>query len=132
MKFSLLLTFICLFSVSVNFAQTKKKNTKKEQAEYSNSYSPYTPSNEKSTISKKTVKKKKKKTSFRASYNKSLEQKKEDFQDLMVANAKKRKKEAKLSKKPQYSDPSYFGHKRKPKKRPVGKRKLCKECGIVH
>jgi hypothetical protein len=33
---------------------------------------------------------------------------------------------------PQYADKMYFGHKRPPKKRPVGKRKLCKECGIVH
>ncbi|EMR02332.1 hypothetical protein [Cesiribacter andamanensis] len=48
------------------------------------------------------------------------------------ANAKRREKEAKLAEKPQYSDPSYFGHKKKPKKRAVGKRKLCKECGIVH
>lgn len=46
--------------------------------------------------------------------------------------AKRKEKEAKMAEKPQYSDPSYFGHKKKPKKRPVGKRKLCKECGIVH
>ncbi|MCC5921612.1 MAG: hypothetical protein LAT68_14425 [Cyclobacteriaceae bacterium] len=45
---------------------------------------------------------------------------------------KKRKKEAKMAKKPQYSDPTYLGHKRKPKKRPPGKRKFCKECGMVH
>lgn len=53
-------------------------------------------------------------------------------QDRMEANAKRYKKEAKMAEKPQYSDPSYFGHKKKPKKRPVGKRKFCKECGIVH
>jgi len=35
-------------------------------------------------------------------------------------------------KKPQYSDPTYFGHKKKPKKRPPGKKKFCKECGIYH
>lgn len=55
-----------------------------------------------------------------------------EFEDRVEANAKRRKKEAKLAEKPQYSDPSYFGHKKKPKKRPVGKRKFCKECGIVH
>ncbi len=44
---------------------------------------------------------------------------------------KNRKKAADLDK-PQYSDPMYFGHKRKPKKRPPGKRKLCKECGLTH
>jgi hypothetical protein len=61
-----------------------------------------------------------------------LDQKKKEFDKRMVANLKRYKKEARLSKKPQYSDPSYFGHKRKPKKRPVRRRKLCKECLIVH
>lgn len=56
----------------------------------------------------------------------------EEYEDRMEANAKRYKKEAKLAEKPQYSDPSYFGHKKKPKKRPVGKRKFCKECKIVH
>ena len=55
-----------------------------------------------------------------------------EFEDRMEENAKRRKKEAKLAEKPQYSDPTYFGHKKKPKKRPVGKRKFCNECGIVH
>lgn len=55
-----------------------------------------------------------------------------ESQERMEANAKRYKKEAKMAEKPQYSDPSYFGHKKKPKKRPVGKRKFCKECGIVH
>lgn len=55
-----------------------------------------------------------------------------EYEDRMKSNAKKYKKMARLMKKPQYSDPSYFGHKHKPKKRPLDKRKLCKECGIVH
>ena len=55
-----------------------------------------------------------------------------EYEERMIANAKKYKKIARLMKKPQYSDPSYFGHKRKPKKRAVGKRKYCKECEIVH
>lgn len=55
-----------------------------------------------------------------------------EAEERQEANAKRREKEAKLAEKPQYSDPSYFGHKKKPKKRPVGKRKMCKECGIVH
>jgi len=50
----------------------------------------------------------------------------------MKTNVRKHKVIARKMKKPQYSDPSYFGHKRKPKKRPVGKRKFCKECEIVH
>lgn len=55
-----------------------------------------------------------------------------EYQDRMKANLKKYKVMTKEMAKPQYSDPSYFGHKRKPKKRAVGKRKFCKECEIVH
>ena len=55
-----------------------------------------------------------------------------EYEERMIANVKKYKIMARKMKKPQYSDPSYFGHKRKPKKRPVGKRKYCKECEIVH
>lgn len=62
----------------------------------------------------------------------TAEQAREAYEERMEENAKRYKKEAKLAEKPQYSDPSYFGHKRKPKKRKLSKRKLCKECGIVH
>lgn len=62
----------------------------------------------------------------------SHEQKVKEFEARMKANARRDAKIAKEKQKPQYSDPSYFGHKKKPKKRPVGKRKFCKECGIVH
>lgn len=40
--------------------------------------------------------------------------------------------EARKADKPQYTNPLYFGHKKPPKKRKVGKKKFCKECGIVH
>lgn len=56
----------------------------------------------------------------------------QNYQQRMKKNAKKYNKIDRIKDKPQYSDPTYFGHKRKPKKRPVGKRKFCKECGIVH
>ena len=55
-----------------------------------------------------------------------------EYEQRMNANVRKYRIMARKMKKPQYSDPSYFGHKRKPKKRPVGKRKYCKECEIVH
>jgi hypothetical protein len=45
---------------------------------------------------------------------------------------KTRRKNEKMLDKPQYSDPSYFGHKRPPKKRPPHKMKFCKECGLRH
>ncbi|MEM9324754.1 MAG: hypothetical protein AAGA85_03825 [Bacteroidota bacterium] len=46
--------------------------------------------------------------------------------------AKDNKKEAKILEKPQYSDPTYFGHKKPPKKRPAHKMKYCKVCQIRH
>ncbi len=55
-----------------------------------------------------------------------------EFEQRMKDNKKRNKKEARLAQKPQYSDPSYFGHKKPPKKRPPGKKKFCKECHIVH
>ena len=56
----------------------------------------------------------------------------DEYEKRMKANVHKYKVMARKMQKPQYSDPSYFGHKRKPKKRPPGKRKYCNECGIVH
>ena len=55
-----------------------------------------------------------------------------EYEQRMKDNAKEAKKKAKEMKKPQYSDPTYFGHKRKPKKRPPHKMKYCEECGIRH
>lgn len=120
------LIFLCL-SCLTGFAQ-KKKKTKSIEGK-SNSFAPYAPSEEKTE--KRTIKKAKKK-SFNAAYNKNLNQKVDDFEARMKANAKEDQRLARKMQNPQYSDPSYFGHKRKPKKRPVGKRKLCKECSIVH
>lgn len=56
----------------------------------------------------------------------------ERYYEQMERVAKARKKAEKELMKPQYSDPMYFGHKRPPKKRPPGKMKYCKECGIRH
>lgn len=56
----------------------------------------------------------------------------EEFEQRMKANAKKYRKQEKMAEKPQYSDPMYFGHKRPPKKRPPGKKKFCKVCGMKH
>lgn len=56
----------------------------------------------------------------------------ERYYERMEMVAKARKKAEKEMMKPQYSDPSYFGHKRPPKKRKPGKMKYCKECGIRH
>jgi hypothetical protein len=49
-------------------------------------------------------------------------------EDVMKA----RKKTARLMKKPQYSDPMYFGHRRPPKKHSARNMRFCRECGIRH
>lgn len=76
--------------------------------------------------------KKKKKRLFTSKYNNKLNNAVDEFDQLMKSNVKKRAKISRKMEKPQYSDPTYFGHKKPPKKRPLGKRKMCKECGIVH
>ena len=66
------------------------------------------------------------------SYSEQFDQKVKEYYDRMEANAKKYKKMEKEMKKPEYSNPTYFGHKHPPKKRPPGKKKYCKVCGMVH
>ena len=66
------------------------------------------------------------------SFFKTQKESKEAHEDRMKQVEKDKKKIIRILKKPQYSDKSYFGHKRPPKKRPLSKRKLCKLCGIVH
>lgn len=73
-----------------------------------------------------------KKGSSKNNLMQQLDRKVEEYHQRVKEVQKRNEKYAKLSKKPQYSDPSYFGHKRKPKKRPPGKKKFCKECGIIH
>jgi hypothetical protein len=63
---------------------------------------------------------------------KTMEDLKAEARERMIANAKKHEKMAKEMEKPQYSDPSYFGHKNPPKKRKPGKKKFCKECRLRH
>jgi hypothetical protein len=55
-----------------------------------------------------------------------------EFYERMEELEKTKRKNEKLSMKPQYSDPMYFGHKKPPKKRKPGKMRYCKECGIRH
>lgn len=56
----------------------------------------------------------------------------ENFYDRMEEVNKGRRKNLKMSSAPQYTDFQYFGHKKKPKKRPPEKMKYCKICGIRH
>ena len=67
-----------------------------------------------------------------AKFNEIMDSKIIEFHKRLKANAKNDRVIARKMQKPKYADPLYFGHKRKPVKRPIGKRKFCKECHIVH
>lgn len=121
MRFRLIVLFV-IISCSFSFAQSaKKKSTKKNSKQEIDRGATYETG---------TTKDKKKKTKY--SLSKDFDNKVVEYEKRMKDNVKKNKKIAKEMKKPQYSDPTYFGHKKKPKKRPPGKKKFCKECGMYH
>lgn len=124
-KFWLLLVFLSFAVFSPLLAQ-KVKNPRYNQREFS-----YDRGATYDTSPQKT-KKLKKRSKRRASYSEQFDQKVQEYYARMEANAKKYKKMEREMKKPQYSDPTYFGHKHPPKKRPPGKKKYCKVCGMVH
>ena len=123
------LVFFLLLAISQGLVeQSKKKNNKEKQntqTESTNQPSSLAPSYEVKT--KETVKTKKKKSVGKVTYDA-----RDKFYDRMEQVAKDNRKAEKELQKPQYSDPSYFGHKKPPKRRPAGKIKYCKECGIRH
>ena len=141
MKLKLSLLILVIFSLAVVdvAAQDNKKKNKQNKGEQvqeqvqltpqSNSLRPYRPEQNR-TVKNKS--KKKNKDSFAFIFNKQLDNKVDEFYERMEDNARRNRKLEKKMEHPRYSDFSYFGHKKKPKIRPVGKRKFCKECGIVH
>jgi len=118
----LCLLFLSLSVVAQAQSQNKNRTTKGDSYNYRSEYN--------TKPSKKEVKKAKK--AYKNSYARQFDVKIKEYEDRMQANAKKYKKIAQEAEKPQYSDPTYFGHKNKPKKRKPGKKKFCKECQIVH
>lgn len=117
--FILFSSIICLTALSASAQDSRSGNP---DAIFGEAPSP----EKKSDV--KAAKKRKKSNSF----NKNLDKKVEETEKRLEDNIKRNRKRAKQMEKPQYSDPSYFGHKKKPKKRPPGKQKFCKECGIKH
>jgi cell division protein FtsN len=121
----LLLVLCVTLIVGVSHAQSVKK--KKRPASDSprkseNTLEPYYPQNNYQPS---------KKSSKRKDEGPSYDSEKEYYARLEQLEKTRRKNE-KLMEKPQYSDPTYFGHKHPPKKRARGKMKFCKECGIRH
>ncbi len=127
-----ILVLLFVFMTLVSFGQSKRK--KQEQRPKADERGLPVPTsldpNVQQTFEpkKQTSKRsKRRKSSKGGSY--SPEQ---DHADRMASVEKERRKAERMADKPQYSDPSYFGHKRPPKKRPPGKMKYCKECGLRH
>ena len=121
-----------IFSALVSFGQSaKKKKQQRPKADERGLPAPTTldPNVQQTLEPKKQTSKRSKKRKSSKGNSYSPEQ---DHSDKMAALDKERRKVERMADKPQYSDPSYFGHKRPPKKRPPGKMKYCKECGLRH
>jgi len=112
----MLLLFIVFLSVDAS-AQSKKQSNAEMPTEAFYPQEQQTPKDSKKSSSKVTYEARDK------SY------------DRLERNWKVReKKEKKITRNPSkdYSLAPYFGHKRPPKIRAVGKRKVCKVCGVTH
>ncbi len=119
---SFLIVLLCL---SLNaYAQNSREPAKQDRV-HSGANPRYNHNVNKKKIRKKNIK-------SANSYKRYYDIKVKEFEERMNAVALDKKKKEREIKKPQYSDPSYFGHKKKPKKRPPGKKKYCKECGLYH
>ena len=104
-----------LFCAAGAQAQTSKTNRSKKEIRIST----------RSSAPKSIAKRKK-------AWEKELKRMEKERKKSRKAFLKRTRKEARLKKKPQYSNPTYLGHKRKPKKHKPGKMKFCKECGMKH
>jgi len=113
----LILPLVMMLVCIVALAQTKKQKKEEIPAEAFYPQAEQTP---------KTSKKKSTKTTYDAR-DKSFER--------LEQNWRKREKRGKTTTRnltKDYTIGPYFGHKRPPKIRPVGKRKVCKVCGVTH
>jgi gamma-glutamylcyclotransferase (GGCT)/AIG2-like uncharacterized protein YtfP len=125
MRIIIFIVAILLFNVGISFSQSKKKK-KRDQQETTQSSSPTSldPSfNQNAYVPKKEKRK---------SVSGPTYESEQEYYERLDALEKTRRKNEKMLEKPQYTDPMYFGHKRPPKKRPPGKMKFCKVCGIRH
>ncbi|MGK7396802.1 MAG: hypothetical protein ACNS62_19655 [Candidatus Cyclobacteriaceae bacterium M3_2C_046] len=135
MKYFVAIGLFFIFLSTNSIAQNRKDVSKAPKDRYQEVPSSRDPGSSATELSAEKQKGKAEKASSRKrrfNYTKYYDQKVKEYEQRMEAAAKRYKKMQKELQKPQYSDPSYFGHKRKPKKRPPGKKKFCKECGIVH
>ena len=130
MKLYYLLIVLFGFSITPVFGQDNSRGESSELKEDLNLYQAPVSKKEK-TKAIKLSRRQFKKTYLYWFYN-HHEKLRDDFYKRKRKLKKGYRRMARIMNKPQYRDHAYFGHKRKPKIRPVGKRKFCDECGIVH
>jgi hypothetical protein len=117
----ILLSIFLMLLVSASFAQKRKQRKSAETEQGPTSLDPLPRERHPPKDARKRAESK------GPTYNSEKE-----YYERVEAFAKTRRKNERMLMTPQYSDPSYFGHKRPPKKRPAHKMKFCKECGIRH
>jgi len=117
--------FLLILGMSVAAQAQSRKNNQNAKGDSYNYPSTYN-----AMPSRKETKNARK--AYKNSYARQFDVKIKEYEERMQANAKKYEEMAKEAEKPQYSDPTYFGHKHKPKKRKPGHKKFCKECEIWH
>lgn len=113
-----------LTSTTLVFAQNNPSVNQPTDKGFPNSLQPVNPV--KYYGPKKTKKTKKKGVTHEA---------RNEYYDRIETNwreREKREKKKSLGEATDYMKPPYFGHKKPPKIRPIGKRKYCKICGIRH
>jgi hypothetical protein len=119
-----IITVLILILLTVSsYGQSERKRKKKQrQSSETNQPTSLDPS-----MPQRDYAPKRKKVSKGPTY-----QSEQQYYERREEQEKTRRKNEKMMDKPQYSDPTYFGHKRPPKKRPANKMKYCKVCGIRH
>ena len=122
---SILLTAIALTSYGQLSRKEKKAARKGTAVDQPTTLNPAADDADFEAPAVKMRKEKKKKSGI--TYNAQKE-----YDDRMAARAKTYRYNERMLMKPQYANPTYFGHKRKPKRHAAGKLKYCKECGIRH
>ncbi|HTF20742.1 MAG TPA: hypothetical protein VK658_21865 [Chryseolinea sp.] len=122
--FSIILTVIALTSYG-QLSRKEKKAARKGTAVQPTTLSPG--SEDADFVAPSVKMRKEKKKSRGITYNAQKE-----YDDRMASRAKTNRYNERMLMKPQYANPAYFGHKRKPKRHAPGKLKYCKECGIRH
>lgn len=123
---SILLTVVTLTSYGQLSRKEKKAARRGTAVDQPTTRDPASQSEE-DFIAPKVKDHKQKRKSGGVTYNAQKE-----YEERMAARAKTYRYNERMLMKPQYANPAYFGHKRKPKRHAPGKIRYCKECGIRH